>query len=954
MTKKSKIKRSGLIQSKNRFLVFRLVVVGGLVGLFALFGFLDKNTLAQTWSEPTNNPPLGQVTGPVWAQSSTAQTGSLYVNGQGRFDTSGITDTYCTNAKVCGATVWTSAGTGSALAGDSYAGYGVYAVSDTGIGLYAQTSNTSTYAGQFAGNVYVGGGGLGIGAAPSVTYPLNVSGQVNATGYCLSSGNCIAAWPGGITGGTANYVTKYTSATAIAPSEIYDSGTAVGIGTASPGSQLEVTSDATVATRGITIGQHSTDIAGAVLTEQKSRGSHASPAIVASGDYVSANFFAPYVTTSGYMYTAGWGARINGTVTATSAPTDLWFATSGGTNDGDPYSSGHVRMVISSGGSVGVANTSPSALLTLGTAGTTAGTLSLAGATSGVVTVQAQGVAGTWILTLPSSAGTSGQYLETNGSGQTSWMTVSGGGTVTNSGSAANYVAKFSTATNITDSLIYDTGTAVGIGTTTPNGMLDVETSGTTSIYGNSTNSSGYGVYGNDNNGGDGVYGNGTIGTYGAGSTTGAYGGGSTYGIEGSASATGGVTYGAYGKAASSTGYGVYGTNTATTGTPIAVYGTSSGTVGVGVEGSGYIGVEGTSAAAFGPGIYGASSVASGYGLWGNNTTVNGTAIGVYGSTSSTAGVGIYGQNTVVSNSGDGVYGVNTSVSGYGVYGNNTSVDGVGVYGTGNLYGIEGDSSGGSNSVTGVLGIGGQEGVLGKTTWSAGYGVFGQNPATSGMGTGVYGTSASPDGYGVYGSNTGGGDAIYSNGPLYSTGNITGGPGTTISAPSISASGNLFVGGSILGSANLIMSSGASNFVEIAGGTGGAYIGGSAAASSGTLVLCIVSATNRLYLGASATSCTPSSERYKHDIEPLPDSLGIDAVNELNPVSYVFNGTNIPAMGFIAEQAAKVDERLVVRKDGEINAIDWSQFVPILTKAIQQQQQEIIGLKQQLAQLEAK
>ena len=82
-------------------MIFRLTVAGTLVGIFALFGFLDKNTLAQTWSEPVNSPPQGQVAGPVWAQNSSAQTGGLYLNGKARFDTTGSADAFCTSAKVC-------------------------------------------------------------------------------------------------------------------------------------------------------------------------------------------------------------------------------------------------------------------------------------------------------------------------------------------------------------------------------------------------------------------------------------------------------------------------------------------------------------------------------------------------------------------------------------------------------------------------------------------------------------------------------------------------------------------------------------------------------------------------------------------------------------------------------------------------------------------------------------
>lgn len=58
---------------------------------------------------------------------------------------------------------------------------------------------------------------------------------------------------------------------------------------------------------------------------------------------------------------------------------------------------------------------------TLGLAGTAAGTLGLSGSTSGVVTLQTAAAAGTWSMTLPTTGGTNGYTLTTNGSGVTSW-----------------------------------------------------------------------------------------------------------------------------------------------------------------------------------------------------------------------------------------------------------------------------------------------------------------------------------------------------------------------------------------------------------------------------------------------------------------------------------------------------------------------------------------------------
>lgn len=55
------------------------------------------------------------------------------------------------------------------------------------------------------------------------------------------------------------------------------------------------------------------------------------------------------------------------------------------------------------------------------------GQIVLNGITSGAVTIQPANAAGTWTLTLPNTAGTNGQALVTNGSGVSSWATITPG-----------------------------------------------------------------------------------------------------------------------------------------------------------------------------------------------------------------------------------------------------------------------------------------------------------------------------------------------------------------------------------------------------------------------------------------------------------------------------------------------------------------------------------------------
>lgn len=131
--------------------------------------------------------------------------------------------------------------------------------------------------------------------------------------------------------------------------------------------------------------------------------------------------------------------------------------------------------------------------------------------------------------------------------------------------------------------------------------------------------------------------------------------------------------------------------------------------------------------------------------------------------------------------------------------------------------------------------------------------------------------------------------------------------------------------------------------LNLSGGTGGVFVNGLAAQTNGKFVVCIDTTTHQLFTGASVTTCNTSSAQYKHNIQDI--SLGLDAVNALRPVSYNYNSDNESALGFIAEEAALVDQRLAVRDaNGVIQAIDPDQFIPILTKGIQQLDQKVNGI----------
>ncbi len=168
-----------------------------------------------------------------------------------------------------------------------------------------------------------------------------------------------------------------------------------------------------------------------------------------------------YIISDGANYIAFLGAATgggSGTVTTTGSPVSGNLTAFSGTT--------------SITGTTGA--TLSGAVLTLGVANTTLGDFVLEGSTSGAVTVQPAAAAGTWSLTLPTSGGTNGYLLSTNGSGVTSWVASSGTGTVTTvsvaaangfSGTVANATttpAITIVAGAITPSSVTSTGPVVG------------------------------------------------------------------------------------------------------------------------------------------------------------------------------------------------------------------------------------------------------------------------------------------------------------------------------------------------------------------------------------------------------------------------------------------------------------------------------------------------------------
>lgn len=146
------------------------------------------------------------------------------------------------------------------------------------------------------------------------------------------------------------------------------------------------------------------------------------------------------------------------------------------------------RMFIGTNGNIGIGTETPAEKLDilngnlfLSNSNNTAPKLifsepSTSGTNTTSFEAQAQGANITYVL--PATQGAANQVLSNNGSGTLSWTTVSG---PTGTGTT-NYVTKWSSSTGLTTSIIFDNGTNVGVGTTSPYSKFHVQTTSTTGI----------------------------------------------------------------------------------------------------------------------------------------------------------------------------------------------------------------------------------------------------------------------------------------------------------------------------------------------------------------------------------------------------------------------------------------------------------------------------------------
>jgi len=293
--------------------------------------------------------------------------------------------------------------------------------------------------------------------------------------------------PGGAFNGTINFMIGGTS-------RFFVGGNAIGIGTTSPAAPgLEVSNALGGASFAyVAASTFGNNTFGSTFNGTKARGTQAAPTAVQVNDRIA--FFGG----------VGWAATHPGVAngmeikaaenyTDTAQGTSLnFFATDTGTNISA------ARMTITGGGNVGIGTLSPLTNLEVSNAlqpiGTNGGLfISTYGNTNTGSSLEGRKARGT--QTSPTQVLNGDALLFINGRGFGTTLSRSGASIVmratenftdTTSGTMMQFLTAANGTTAVTPRMTIDQNGFVGIGTTAPNGMLDINRNGTTNVYASS------------------------------------------------------------------------------------------------------------------------------------------------------------------------------------------------------------------------------------------------------------------------------------------------------------------------------------------------------------------------------------------------------------------------------------------------------------------------------------
>ena len=178
-------------------------------------------------------------------------------------------------------------------------------------------------------------------------------------------------------------------------------------------------------------------------------------------------------TAAAYTLTLPAAAPVNGYYLQTDSFGVLSWAAGGGGGGGSPGGSNtqvQFNDAATFGGEAAFTYDKTTYTLGLGVASTTTGTFNLYNsASANSVSLKSGNNTAAWTLTLPVDDGTNGQYLQTDGSGNTSWTTVSTGITINTTAISGGTSGR----------ILYDNAGTVGELATTGTGNVVLDTSPT-------------------------------------------------------------------------------------------------------------------------------------------------------------------------------------------------------------------------------------------------------------------------------------------------------------------------------------------------------------------------------------------------------------------------------------------------------------------------------------------
>jgi hypothetical protein len=340
-----------------------------------------------------------------------------------------------------------------------------------GTNVYTTGNNVGIGTTTPQGAFVVTNGNIGIGTwAPA--YALDVNGTINTTSYLLVKGAQVAQAGTAVTlsqeasyGNLQSWNSQPMYINPLGNNIVLDNGTGnVGVGTANPQNKFSVGGNAAIGAAYSTVNAPSNGLivqsnvgVGSTVPNGKLDVEGTFPvifnAVAGSTGNVGIGSFAP-----GQRFDVQGTVRALGFVMGTNGPASGYVLTaSDSAGDATWTAAGSVgpwtqvgTFIYETGNNIGVGSAAPGAQLDVnGTARVTGFTLLGQGAAGGNVLVSDTVGVGTWM---------SGSTLAGSINGLTS-----------------NFVPKAGSATSLTNSLIFDNGTNVGIGSTGPGGRLDVE-----------------------------------------------------------------------------------------------------------------------------------------------------------------------------------------------------------------------------------------------------------------------------------------------------------------------------------------------------------------------------------------------------------------------------------------------------------------------------------------------